>query len=165
MGYESRVYIIRRGEIERSEENIYVYSEKIAEYNLCCMPDAPDFFGAFRTEIDYDLYLPGCDNDGNECIVATREDKYGQHMKSADISEVIAALERVEANDHYRRLPPLIDFGALVRLNKAYGTGTKYFCDYLSDTHCLLSVSKRDCSEGLGYIYSIYAIESFRVNG
>ncbi len=109
MGYESRVYIIRRSEIEKTDHTEpWVWGEVIARYDLSKMGDALEFFGAFRKEIDYTLYLPYCDEYGDERVVETQMDCYGEHMKSANINEVITALENIEARDHYRRLPPLI---------------------------------------------------------
>lgn len=51
--------------------------------------------------------------------------------------------------------------GAKVRLNPAYGKGTKYFVCYLSADSCMLADCKRDCRDGYGYIYSIHDITAF----
>ena len=69
---------------------------------------SPEFFKAFKREIDYTIWMLDCDNDGNEVGMAVDHDKYGEHMKSADIGELIDALKRCEAREHYRRIPPLI---------------------------------------------------------
>ena len=58
-----------------------------------------------------------------------------------------------------------IGFGAKVRLNPAYGTGTKYFVSYLHGTNCLIADSKRDCKDEMGYIYSIHDIEAYQQFG
>ena len=54
-----------------------------------------------------------------------------------------------------------IQSGARVRLNPAYGHGTKYFVCYLGGPHCLIADCKRDCNEGLGYIYWTHDIEAY----
>ena len=51
--------------------------------------------------------------------------------------------------------------GAKVRLKQAYGTGTKYFLCYLHDGYCMISDSKRDYKNDMGFIHSIYNIEAF----
>lgn len=50
---------------------------------------------------------------------------------------------------------------AKVKLNPAYGSGTKYFVCYLSKGFCMLADSKRDCRDGLGYIHSIWNINAY----
>ena len=54
-----------------------------------------------------------------------------------------------------------ISYGAKVRLNKGFGTGTKYFVCYLSGPHCLIADSKRDCKDETGYIYGTYDIAAY----
>lgn len=56
-----------------------------------------------------------------------------------------------------------ISDGAKVRLNPAYGHGTKYFVCNLSNTNCMLADCKRDWRDGCGYIYSIYDIQAFEI--
>lgn len=59
--------------------------------------------------------------------------------------------------DNIRSIPE----DARVRLNPAYGSGTKYFVCYLSDGFCLIADCKRDLRDGRGYIHSIYHIDAF----
>ena len=54
-----------------------------------------------------------------------------------------------------------ISAGAKVRLKQAYGTGIKYFLCYLHEGYCMISDSKRDYMNGMGFIHSIYNIEAF----
>ena len=116
MGYESKVYIV-----ERHEHNKTVGGEPIdppiinsivlASYDLCKMGGmdfAPEFYNAFKKEIDYKLWLPSFDDYGNETTADVDEDCYGEHMKSANIDELIEALKVCEQRDHYRRIPPLV---------------------------------------------------------
>ena len=37
MGYESRVFVVNRSEIKRSDGTAYVYAEKIADIKMCSM--------------------------------------------------------------------------------------------------------------------------------
>jgi len=112
MGYESKIYIVERYENERPDGRRYTNALILAEYDLCKMGGmsyAPEFYKAFRTEIDYTLLLPGYDPEkGVECLVEQYADCYGEHMKSADIGELIDALTAVENREHYRRIPPLV---------------------------------------------------------
>ena len=64
----------------------------------------------------------------------------------------------VKANNENRLC---IREGAKIRLNRAYGTGVKYFVCYLSKGFCLIADCKRDFREGMGDIHSIYNIEAF----
>lgn len=54
-----------------------------------------------------------------------------------------------------------IECGARLKMRKAYGTGTKYFVCYLSDGMCLIADSKRDCKNEMGYIHSIWNIDTY----
>jgi hypothetical protein len=110
MGLESKVYIVERKEFpERDNRPAWVSAIVIAEFDLCKMGwGNQEFFKAFKREIDFTIYLPTCDKDGNETVSAVNKDCYGEHMKSAELSVLISALETIEARDHYRRLPPLI---------------------------------------------------------
>ena len=49
----------------------------------------------------------------------------------------------------------------MVRLNPAYGTGTKYFVCHLAPGFCMIAANKKDCREGIGYIHSIHNIEAY----
>lgn len=112
MGYESKVFIVNRTEYQNDAlGKRIVYGEKIAEFDLCKMGGeqyAPEFYNAFRDEVDFSLWLPACDEHGNEIVAEVNEDCYGEHIKGADIDELIDALKAVEQREHYRRIPPLI---------------------------------------------------------
>ena len=110
MGLESKVFVVQRKEFEkRGNRPAWVSASVIAEFDLCKMGwGNQEFFKAFKREIDFTIYLPTCDEEGNETVSAVNEDCYGEHMKSAELSVLISALETIEARDHYRRLPPLI---------------------------------------------------------
>ena len=97
MGYESRLYIVRRSGYVLPNGNTWVYGEEIAQFNLCVMN--PAFRAAFTKEIDYTVYDEG---------EATSEDKYGDKLRSADVQTVIDVLRSCEAEEHYRRIPPVI---------------------------------------------------------
>lgn len=114
MGYESKVIIVERNEFTKNFrgeplDKPIVNAITVAEYDLCKMGyDNQTFFNAFKREIDYDIFLPGVDETGDECMMMMHEDCYGEHMKSADIGELVKALRACEAREHYRRIPPLI---------------------------------------------------------
>lgn len=109
MGYESKIYIVERSEYEnRITGEKEVSALKIADFDLCCMGYENAFYSVFNREIDFDMYLPGVNADGEEVITATREDCYGERMKMCDLSALLDVLRKYEAKEHYRRLPPLI---------------------------------------------------------
>ena len=110
MSYESRVFIVLRHELNNPiTDEPYVNALPVAEFDLCCMGrDNEKFFDAFKTEVDFDLYLPGFDADENEVILPTRTDCYDEHLKYATLEDLLAALKSSERREHYRRLPPLI---------------------------------------------------------
>lgn len=107
MGYESKLYIVNRHDFRPSYD--HVWGEIVATFDLSKMGYSNhEFYDAFTKEIDYEFYLPTCDDNGNEVMDFVNTDCYGTHMKSADLKTVIRALEICEERDHYRRLPPLI---------------------------------------------------------
>ena len=110
MGYESTVFIVERSVFPgRGNVPASVSGLVIAEYDLSKVGYVNDeFFGAFKREIDYKLYLPSCDEEGREVMEFLDEDCYGEHMKAASIPDLISALRICEQRDHYRRIPPLI---------------------------------------------------------
>ena len=109
MGYESKVLIVEKKEIETGSGEPIVYANIIAEYDLCKMGwRAGPFYKAFKNPIEYKLYLPGVDERGRECIVETDEDCYGEHMKAASLPELADALRKINDEDPYRRIPPLL---------------------------------------------------------
>lgn len=96
MGYESRVYVVSRFELNHG-----VYAEKITQFDLCCVgtKNYERFFNAFNKEIDYQIVVDGAFTD---------TDCYGAHMKSATLPDLVDALKACEEAEHYRRFPPII---------------------------------------------------------
>ena len=110
MGYESKIYIVERytGKNATTGED-YANGIIVASYDLCKAGyNNHEFYEAFRTPIDYTLWLPTFDKDGNEVMGEVDEDCYGEHLKSADLLELLDALNIAEEREHYRRFPPLI---------------------------------------------------------
>lgn len=108
MGYESRVFVVNRNEIEHGNEKKYVYAEKIADIKMACMYDG--FVDLFDKKVDYELYI----DNGDE---ATQTDKYGQTMTCTDCQTVIDYLEKLIADGkNYRRLSMLL--GLLKGINE-----------------------------------------------
>lgn len=100
MGYESRVFVVDRREIETYDNTLYVYAEKIADVKMSRMYDG--FNTLFDKEIDYELYI----DDGDE---PTKTDKYGDVMTYTDCKTVIDFLEKLIADgENYRRLTVLL---------------------------------------------------------
>lgn len=111
MGYESKVIIVERKEFPRDgERSSWVSAIPVAEYDLCKLgwENQAIYNKAFRREIDYRLWMPSVDKDGNEIMADVNEDGYGDHLKAAELPELISALEKIAERDNYWRLPPLI---------------------------------------------------------
>ena len=100
MGYESRVFVVNRSELENKSGETYVYAEKIADVKMSCMGSG--FTGLFDKKIGYKLYV----DNGDE---ATQTDKYGNTMTYTDCKTVITYLENLIADgENYRRLTMLL---------------------------------------------------------
>lgn len=100
MGYESRVIIVDRNEIERKDGMPYVWAEQIADVKMSKMYDG--FTDLFDKEIDYELFI----DNGDE---TTKTDKYGVVMRYTDCKTVIDYLEKLIADgEDYRRLTVLL---------------------------------------------------------
>ena len=100
MGYESRVFVVNRNEIERKDGSIYVWAENIADVKMSSMYNG--FTDLFDKQVDYELYI----DNGDEF---TKTDKYGNVMTYTDCKTVIDYLEKLIANgEKYRRLTVLL---------------------------------------------------------
>lgn len=102
MGYESKLIVVDRCELEAPNGSTWVFADEIAIFDLDKMGyDNHDFYDAFKEEIDFKVFVDSRDEE-------TDTDCYGDKIKSADWEALLAALKRIEAEDHYRRLPPVI---------------------------------------------------------
>ena len=100
MGYESRIFIVNRSEIEHNNGTISVYAEKIADIKMSKMYD--EFTDLFNKKVDYELYI---DNENEP----TQTDKYGDIITYTDCKTVINYLEELIADGkNYRRLTVLL---------------------------------------------------------
>lgn len=85
MGYESRVYIVNENGFCSDEQDKPI-GEQIGMMNLCkCRGE---FLEVFKDEATHNLYES---RDGVGYIIS--QDKYGDTLKSADIIDVINAIE------------------------------------------------------------------------
>lgn len=111
MGYESKIFIVSRRELESPKTGeIFPCAIIVATYDLCSVgwDNINTMKSAFKREIDYTLFLPGCDSEGNERIVETDTDCYGDHMRAATLPDLIETIKALEQAEHYRRYPPLL---------------------------------------------------------
>lgn len=98
MGYESRIYIVRKGRIY-DETYGKRWAEKIAMFDMCKYPRLADLM---RSKPATDCYI----YEGDTIII---EDCYGEPLYEASCSDVIALLEKdVENGEDYRRIFPLL---------------------------------------------------------
>lgn len=99
MGYESRVFVINRCEIEHNN-GMYVWGEKIADIKMSSMYNG--FTDLFKKKIDYKIFIDSEEED-------TQTDKYGDTMTYTDCKTVITYLENLIADgENYRRLTILL---------------------------------------------------------
>lgn len=87
--YESKIIIanVVRDKDRNSEDfGEWIYAEKVAEIDLGCMGYGNGWKELFTTKIDFELFV-----DNMDC--STREDKYGDIMKVADLKAIIKWLE------------------------------------------------------------------------
>lgn len=95
MGYESRLYVIRKGSGALEDEDGKAWAEVIATFNLCTVNI--DFFKYPAT----DSYI----YDGGERVV---EDKYGDPLRELTIKEAIDEIELASIDEPYRRWNPVL---------------------------------------------------------
>lgn len=110
MGYESRLFIINRHETQFSDGSNWVWGQKLAEIELCCMGHSKNyvyFNSIFKTPIDFNLYE--IEDKEEYTDEDYRMDIYGSHCCYTSIDEVIKYLEsRIEEGETYWRLKPAI---------------------------------------------------------
>lgn len=94
MGYESKMYIMERYEINGNANGI-----EVATFDLCKMGWGNGFLELFDEEIDYEIW------DGDE---HSREDLYGDVCKFAPVGKVIEWLRNEVKHNDYRRLRPFL---------------------------------------------------------
>lgn len=101
MGYESRIYVVKKSTILDTFYNGSKkrYAELIASVNMCKCIGLLDIF---KNETDCFIYA----DDGNTQII---EDSYDDPLKETDVKTVVDWLnaEIAHGND-YRRLPVLL---------------------------------------------------------
>lgn len=113
MGYESRLFIIKRNEYEIGD-SIWISGQKLAEIELCCVGHNKIhvyFNEIFKTPIDFDLYNTGAiiDESSDYNPEDYRIDCYGKHCCYTSIDEVIKYMEELlEEGETYWRLKPAI---------------------------------------------------------
>ena len=121
MGYESRIYFVRKYGTKcytKGLENYYI-SEIIAEITMCKMgysDEVNQFTKLFDTEIDFTLYLPDSDDEGNEIVKDRVDDSYGVHMKYGDCHKLRKQMKKIlksKDGDYWR-------FKVLYKMLKAF---------------------------------------------
>lgn len=101
MGYESKIYIIKKTNHSWSEESEMKYAEVLAMFDMSKFYELSDWFRNKPATKHY-IYA----DDGNTKII---EDCYGDALKEASVKEVIDKLEKiVENGEDYRRIFPLL---------------------------------------------------------
>jgi hypothetical protein len=127
MGYESRLYVVKKGLFEKGIEingsiQRMTYAEKIAEFNLCKVYAVSDKMRRYNTT---DAYFYS--DDGETEIVL---DCYGEQLKEIPMNDAIKILEDAIVEDpDYRRYKPCLNllkgfdqnqWGELVVLHYGY---------------------------------------------
>lgn len=112
MGYESRLYIVRKCKIQISPESGLRYAQKIAVFNLCKVPAVSEKMRAYKSTDSF-IYA----DDGNTEIV---KDDCGDTLKEIPLADAIKILEDAATKDDYWRYKPCI---ALLKAVQEYGQG------------------------------------------
>lgn len=113
MGYESRLYIVRKCKIQISPESGLRFAQKIAMFNLGKVPAVS---GKMRACKNTDAFIYA--DDGNTEIV---QDDYGEALKEVPLADAIEIMEYAErTEDYYWRYRPCI---ALLKSMHEYGQG------------------------------------------
>lgn len=95
MSYESKIYIVNV-----TGEGDFRYAHTVAEFDLCDMGQNNGWRNLFREPVDFEIFI---DNDNT-----TNEDKYGDHLKTGELQEIIDWLEKWPDTKTYRRIPPFL---------------------------------------------------------
>jgi len=102
MGYESRLYIVKKS-TNWADDNGMLYAEVIALFDMCKCPPLANLFSRMPKTNCY-IYA----DDGNTKIL---EDMYGDSLTEAPLCKVIEIVEgAIDNGDDYRRYPPLLAF-------------------------------------------------------
>lgn len=97
MGYESKIYVVSKSGISFGEEK--EYAEVIAVFYAS---KYIELAAVFKKVTDCYIYA----DDGDTMIL---EDRYGDELKEAPLSDVISFLEgELERGETYRRIKPLL---------------------------------------------------------
>lgn len=103
MGYESKLYIVRKYKngFEPEESTGKYYASVIAKFDMCKFYDMSD---VLRHEPETDCYFYA--DDGNTKVL---EDCYGEALTEATVTSVIELLESIVAKgvDYWRIFPLL----------------------------------------------------------
>lgn len=107
--YESRLYFVNAPTVKVANRSYPVFPVVVAEYECGCMPY--DFLYLFNAgeEINFNLYVNSCNDQGEEVMVETMLDKYGAHCRMVKPDLIIKYIE--SHNDEllgYRRAAPLL---------------------------------------------------------
>lgn len=93
MGYESKIYIVKKSEY-------FAYNEVIATFDLCKMGyeryGGKTFRDLFTLPLDGDMY-----GDDGETLIT--EDCYGDPVEGAELSDVLKWLRKFNRDDDYWR--------------------------------------------------------------
>jgi hypothetical protein len=106
MGYESRIYVIRKTDVRAGQDEKFNYAEVMAVYNMGRFPPFQKLFDGDCLSTKHAFY----GEDGNTEIT---EDTYGDFLRERPLAEVINCLERVVDSDdmdiaRYARIKPLL---------------------------------------------------------
>jgi hypothetical protein len=103
MGYESRIYVIRKTDTPAGVDGKFKYAEVMAFYDMCKFPPFQKLFNSDCPATNYAFY------EGDAEIT---EDEYGDPLRERSIEEVLECFDQIIALDddtaHYARVKPLL---------------------------------------------------------
>jgi hypothetical protein len=88
MGYESRIFVIRKNDHPALADKGFLYAETMVIYNMCKFPA---FQAIFNSDCPATKYAPYDQEDGDILIV---KDKYGDPLRERTLEEVIDCLDQ-----------------------------------------------------------------------
>ena len=112
MGYESRLYVVRKSDFKDDETGLY-WCENIARINLSKV-DACVIDGIAKYGKPTECYLVHGEVESNK-------DCYGDVMTELTVEDMITILKEAVNNSDYRRYPPALAMLESFRQGEMYG--------------------------------------------
>lgn len=118
MGYESKLYVVRKSNGYSEPDDNGYYSELIATFYMCGIDTS--ILLAIEKYNDTDCYF--YEGNGDSCRMI-KKDCYGKPLKEIPLKDMIRMIEDTEDASDYRRYPPCL---AMLRSFNEYNKSQWY---------------------------------------